>query len=179
MGTILIPDSNRLFLSYPNATYRQTRAWLIAFFVFALAAWLVATFTINVISGKPPALTILLGFAAICCLISVISDAIFVWVYQHHKNRISFDNDNLYIESRGSEPVIIPLYDITSIRLTSMMVRNTRGTGRRHRIEYHLDGVPGHANVFIYFRSRPNFARFQERTKQANPFAEINNSSWG
>jgi hypothetical protein len=90
-------DNTRHFLSYPNATYRRTWNWFIAALVFLAASILLGKLLHRTEFGGPPLLVILAGFGTAVCVVSGISDAIFVYRYKNLVDPVTFDAVNLYV----------------------------------------------------------------------------------
>ena len=131
--------------------------------------------------GGPPLLVIFTGFATVACLISGISDAIFVYRYRNFKDRITFDTINLYIGADDSE-VAIPLQRINYIRLSySLMNNSIRGINRRYAIGYDQSGIAEEVRVAVYHKCYKDLALFKQWVQQANPDVEIKNwaFNWG
>lgn len=169
------PDNTRHFLSYPNATNRPTRIWFIAALIFLAASILLGRLLHKTQFGGPPLLVIFTGFATVCCVISGISDAIFVYRNRNFVDRITFDAANLYIGDDDTAAAV-PLQRISYIRLSySPMNSSSRGINQKYVIGYDQDGIAEEVRVAIYSRCRKDLALFKQWVKQANPDVEIKN----
>ena len=175
------PDNTRYFLSYPNATYRPTRRWFIAALVFLVASIIFGEELPKTGFGGPSLWVILTGFGAVCCVISGISDAIFVYRYRNFKDRITFDTANLYI-GEDDTAVAIPLQCISYVRLSYSPLNNsTRGFSSKYVIGYDQSGIAEELTVVVYFKCNKALTLFKQRVHQANPEVEIKNwaFNWG
>lgn len=169
-------DDTRRFLSYENATYRSTLNWFIAAVIFLITSILCGNFLHRTESGGPTLVVLLIIFGTVVCILSGISDAVFVYRSQNLIDPVTFDATNLYI---GSDDAVtaIPLGSIAYIRLSFTRINNNF-SGRfsqKYAIGYDLGGIAEEVTVAIYWKSRKNLKLFQKWVKQANPGVEIKN----
>jgi hypothetical protein len=168
-------DNTRRFLSYANATYRPTLYWFVAAVIFLAASIIGGKLLHRTEFGGPPLVILLTAFGTIVCIVSGISDAVFVYRYQNFVDPVSFDTTNLYI---GADDALtaIPLASIAYIRLTYSRLNNySRGFHWNYLIGYDLGGITDETKVAVYWKSNKDFALFKQSVKQANPMVEIKN----
>jgi hypothetical protein len=176
IGTMNTPtDNTRHFLSYSGATYRPTRNWFIAAVILLVASIVCGKLLHRTEFGGPPLVVLLIGFGAVVCIFSGISDAVFVYRSQNLIDPVSFDTTKLYI---GSDDALtaIPLGSIAYIRLSYSRLNNySRGFHWNYVIGYDLGGIAEEVKVAVYRRSNKDLTHFKQSVKQANPDVEIKN----
>jgi len=167
------------FLNYQGASFRRSFYYLIGavvcFLVFTFIKFKPSIPPPGLVAG-PPLVKILLGFAAVCLVLSAIMDAIFVWYQNYLRTQLfAFDQDNFYIiRKEGTEQ--IPLQHIFEIASTSSGVqKGVRGYCNDYRISYNSDGEQRDVLVGIYYRMKDNFRDFRQIVSNKNPSVKMKN----
>jgi hypothetical protein len=170
--------SEKRFLNYQGASFKRSLYYLIGASVTSLACVFIKFKPTIPSPGEvagPPLVKILLGFAAICLVISAILDALFVWYQNDLRTQLfAFDQENFYvIRKDGTEQ--IPLQNIFEIALSSGSQKGVRGYSNDYRISYTSDGEQKDVLVSIYYRMRANFDDFKQIVSTKNPSVKMKN----
>jgi len=173
-----VTTGERRFLNYQGASFKRSLYYLIgasvAFLPFVFIKFKPTIPPPGEVAG-PPLVKILLGFAAICLILSAILDALFVWYQNYLRSQLfAFDQENFYIIRKdGTEQV--PLQNIFEIALSSGSQKGVRGYLNDYRISYTSDGEQKDVLVSIYYRMRANFNDFKQIVSTKNPSVKMKN----
>jgi hypothetical protein len=173
-----VTTGERRFLNYQGASFKRSLYYLIGASVAFLACVFIKFKPTIPPPGEvaaPPLVKILLGFAAICLILSAILDALFVWYQNYLRSQLfAFDQENFYIIRKdGTEQV--PLRNIFEIALSSGSQKGVRGYLNDYRISYTSDGEQKDVLVSIYYRMRANFNDFKQIVSTKNPSVKMKN----